>query len=161
MFKARHHIFDEETLIALYVIKRFIGTPSLFRRSKPGGRRVHPLLERVAGKPLTGNIRAYLYRVAHNWVVDHYRQEKPQADLEAQPLPANANQKIASLKRKTRLACVKRCWHCRKDQRLVIELQVMEKWLEAVADVLGKSVEASRALQYRALKITKIFSQWM
>jgi len=41
---------------------------------------------------------------------------------------------------------------------------VMEKWpYEAVADVLGKSVEASRALQYRALKkLRKSFSpQWM
>jgi RNA polymerase sigma factor (sigma-70 family) len=40
-----------------------------------------------------------------------------------------------------------------EDQRLAVELHIMEDWPhEKVAAFLGKSVEASRALQYRALQ---------
>ena len=167
------HIFDEETLIALYddhsdsiyrYAFRSLGEANLaedcvadvFTR----------FLERVAtGKALTGNLRAYLYRVAHNWIVDYYRQEKPEADLEAQPLPArNANPEKRLSEKENQAHLRQALLALPEDQRLVIELRVMEKWpYEAVADVLGKSVEASRALQYRALKkLRQSFNlQWM
>jgi RNA polymerase sigma-70 factor (ECF subfamily) len=39
------------------------------------------------------------------------------------------------------------------EQRQVIELRFMEDWShQEVADALGKSVESTRALQYRALE---------
>ena len=42
------------------------------------------------------------------------------------------------------------------DQRRVIELRFLEEWShEAVAEALGKTVEATRALQHRALAVLR------
>jgi RNA polymerase sigma-70 factor (ECF subfamily) len=39
------------------------------------------------------------------------------------------------------------------EQRMVIELRFMENWTHSeVAEALGKSVDATRALQYRAVE---------
>src|SRR5688500_18845325 len=35
------------------------------------------LLIAVHGGILAENIRAYLYRIAHNWIIDHYRRRPP------------------------------------------------------------------------------------
>jgi RNA polymerase sigma factor (sigma-70 family) len=39
------------------------------------------------GRQLEGNLQAYLYRMAHNWVVDYYRKHKPTHDLEMTTIP--------------------------------------------------------------------------
>jgi RNA polymerase sigma-70 factor, ECF subfamily len=100
------------------------------------------------------NVRAYLYRVAHNWVTDHYRRQPPtplsleadvHSDPEANPLRVVAEQ----LEREQVRAALLRL---PGDQRQVIELRFLEDWShEEVAVAIGKSVEATRALQYRAL----------
>src|SRR5688500_5614719 len=41
------------------------------------------LLIAVRGGILPDNVRAYLYRIAHNWIIDHYRHRPPpQVSLE-------------------------------------------------------------------------------
>jgi len=100
-----------------------------------------------------GNLRAYLYRVAHNWVVDHYRKQATLTILEtdAHPDPESdlekgihSRQEIEQL----RLALL----NLPEEQRMVIELRFMEDWShERVAEFLGKTVDATRALQHRAL----------
>lgn len=100
------------------------------------------------------NARAYLYRTAHNWVMDHYRR---------QPLPPlsldddlnfseqeNVSQQVARemLRQKVRTAILR----LPAEQQQVIHLRFLEDWShEEVAAQLGKSVEATRALQHRAM----------
>jgi RNA polymerase sigma-70 factor (ECF subfamily) len=101
------------------------------------------------------NMRAYLYRIAHNWITDHYRQQPlpPLAldeDLHSDP-EANPSQLVAqSMDRQRVRAAILRL---PPEQRQVIELRFMENWSHyEVANALGKSVEATRALQYRAVE---------
>ena len=111
-------------------------------------------LQRIRdGKPPSGNLRAYLYRIAHNWIVDHYRKRKDESlSLDPMPDPRPNPEKQVSTDEgheKLRQALLE----LPEDQRLAVELHIMEDWPhEKVAEFLGKSVEASRALQYRALQ---------
>jgi RNA polymerase sigma-70 factor (ECF subfamily) len=109
----------------------------------------------VRGGTLFENIRAYLYRIAHNWIADYCRRQLPvnlslkddmQLDHEGNPshiLAQNQDrQRIRSA-----LLCLPR------EQRKVIELRYLEEWSHLeVAAALGKTVEATRALQHRAME---------
>ena len=105
------------------------------------------------GRNPEGNVRAYLYRMSHNWVVDHYRKQTPQVSLEqdTHPDPADDLEKSVHSRQETeqlRQAVI----HLPYEQRMVIELRFMEEWThDQVAEFLGKTVDATRALQYRAL----------
>ena len=113
------------------------------------------LLIAVRGGVLLGNIRAYLYRIAHNWIMDHYRRH-PHGDISlAENLPMDSENNpshLASQKadaQRIRSAMQK----LSDEQRQVIELRFMENWShDEVAIALGKTVEATRALQYRAVE---------
>ncbi|MFM8319415.1 MAG: RNA polymerase sigma factor [Chloroflexota bacterium] len=103
------------------------------------------------------NLRAYLYRVAHNWVTDHYRRsplpaeqlDEMHADPSGSPFQAVAHNLDVE---KVRAALLR----LPADQRQVIELRFLEDWShEEVAAALEKSVEATRALQHRALNSLK------
>jgi RNA polymerase sigma-70 factor (ECF subfamily) len=101
------------------------------------------------------NIRAYLYRIAHNWITDHYRRRP------LPPVPLDENLHSApddnpsylvgqELDRQRVRSALLRL---PAEQRQVIELRFMENWSHIeVAEALGKSVEATRALQYRAVE---------
>jgi RNA polymerase sigma-70 factor, ECF subfamily len=99
-------------------------------------------------------VRPYLYRVAHNWITDHFRRQPlphlmldddMQADPEGNPSHLVA-QKLERERLRSALLCLP------PDQRQVIELRFLEEWShEAVAAATGKTAEATRALQHRAL----------
>ncbi|MBP1692547.1 MAG: polymerase sigma-70 factor, subfamily [Chloroflexi bacterium] len=99
------------------------------------------------------NVQAYLYRVAHNWVTDQYRRKPRNESLDpemhdgSQENPAHTA--VANLDReRVRLALQ----DLPAEQRLVVVLRFLEdRTHEEAAAVLGKSIEATRALQYRAL----------
>jgi RNA polymerase sigma-70 factor (ECF subfamily) len=100
------------------------------------------------------NVRAYLYRVAHNWVTDYYRRQPlPPLSLEADlhgATDANPSHLVAGQMEQERVRAA--LVNLPPDQRQVIELRFVEDWShEEVAAALGKSVEATRALQHRAL----------
>ena len=107
-------------------------------------------------------MQAYLYRVAHNWVMDTYRRKTPPSvplheDIQVQ-LQDNANGNPAALVsdqmeiERVRSAMLS----LPKDQRQVIVLRFLEDLShEEVASILGKSAEATRAIQYRALASLK------
>lgn len=106
------------------------------------------------GRQLEGNLQAYLYRMAHNWVVDYYRKHHPTETLEsdAHPTPDGNPEADVGERQDTEAlrAALARLPH---EQRMVIELRFIEEWShEKVAEILGKSVDATRALQYRALE---------
>jgi RNA polymerase sigma-70 factor (ECF subfamily) len=100
------------------------------------------------------NVQGYLYRVAHNWITDQYRRQ-PQAHLSLDPDghvdPSGNPSHIMneSIERdRVRNALLRLPY----DQQRVVELRFLEDLShEEVAQVLGKSIEATRALQYRAL----------
>ncbi len=113
------------------------------------------LLIAVRGGVLLGNIRAYLYSIAHNWIIDHYRRF-PQGDValeesfhtSAEDNPSHLVAEAADAQR-IRSALLK----LSAEQRQVIELRFMENWShDEVAIALGKTVEATRAMQYRAVE---------
>jgi len=99
-------------------------------------------------------IQAYLYRVAHNWITDYYRRQPPVADPLVENIPDRANGNVAAMlgekmeKDKVRNAILL----LPEDQRQVIVLRFLEdKSHTEISATMGKSPEATRALQYRAL----------
>jgi RNA polymerase sigma-70 factor (ECF subfamily) len=101
-----------------------------------------------------GEVRPYLYRIAHNWITDHYRRHPlPPLSLEAEmhaDAEANPSHVVGEKLERERLRAALLCLPA--EQRQVIELRFLEDWPhQAVAKSLGKSSEATRALQHRAL----------
>ena len=99
------------------------------------------------------NVQAYLYRVAHNWITDSYRRQTPTIELDAEmhadPSENPAHSTADELERERVRTALK---GLPAEQRLVITLRFLEdRSHEEAAAVLGISVEATRALQHRAL----------
>ncbi|MGE5221943.1 MAG: RNA polymerase sigma factor [Omnitrophica WOR_2 bacterium] len=106
------------------------------------------------GRAPIENVTGYLYRIAQNCIVDHYRR-KPRAPL---PLEADdhpdpgGDPERAALQQLEEARVRAALQRLPDDQRRVVLLRILEGWShEQVAEALGKSIEATRALQYRAL----------
>lgn len=108
----------------------------------------------INGNEPKGNSRAYLYRIAHNWVVDYYRKNKPDENIRNEILVDHkSNPEMHFSKNQVRNQLRNALLKLPEEQRMVIELHILEAWShEEVAQHLGKTVEASRALQYRGLR---------
>jgi len=97
-------------------------------------------------------LRAYLYRIAHNWVIDQLRLEPSLAldgdiEDERQAEPVGIVVEQDSLER-TREALTQ----LTTDQRQVVVLRYIEGWSQKeIARALQRSVGAIKALQHRAL----------
>lgn len=105
-----------------------------------------------AGKTFD-NPQAYLYRMAHNWITDLYRRQLPvdtlDEDLHASQEHSPDHQVDQALESQRLRAALR---NLPEEQRLVVSLRFLEnRSHEEAAAVLGKSAEATRALQYRAL----------
>lgn len=107
-----------------------------------------------AGRGPTDNVQAYLYRMAHNWASDQYRRQ-PQSSVELdleQHADHSSNPStivhISLERERVRKALLQLPF----EQQRVIEMRFLDDLPhEEVARSLGKSIEATRALQYRAL----------
>jgi RNA polymerase sigma-70 factor, ECF subfamily len=107
-----------------------------------------------AGQGPEEHLQAYLYRIAHNWIMDFYRRQPPppleldenlRAEHELQP-EMQVDQRIEQDRVRGALRFLT------PDQRQVIILRFLEGWdNEEVAAAVQKPVSAVRALQYRAL----------
>lgn len=100
------------------------------------------------------NLKGYLYRIAHNWIMDYFRHRVPAdspidlADLVSSHPNPEAAFSSQTEKQKVREALL----NLPESQQQIIMLRFFEEWShEETAAALGKSVEATRALQYRAL----------
>jgi RNA polymerase sigma-70 factor (ECF subfamily) len=157
--------FDLDALAALYdryntgiyhYSLRLVGDPALAEdcAADTFSRLLHAL--RDGGGP-TDNVRAYLYRSAHNWIVDHYRRTPPEpldpeADLvqpDGDPVEqAEQNMIQERVRRALRLLTV--------EQRQVVALRYIEGWdLSEIAVCVQKPVGAVKALQHRAVAALK------
>lgn len=97
-------------------------------------------------------LRAYLYRIAHNWVVDHYRTrpDLSQLDENYPGSGATLEEKTTQRLRLERMRNV--LSHLTPDQQQVIALKFLEEWSnEEVSRALNKPVGAIKSLQHRAL----------
>jgi RNA polymerase sigma-70 factor, ECF subfamily len=93
------------------------------------------------------NPRAYLYQTAHNWIMDTYRRSQPEERIDSLQLSSSIASPDPEGER-VRQALLE----LPDDQRQVIMLRFYEDWSHAAtAAAIGRSVEATRALQYRAL----------
>jgi RNA polymerase sigma-70 factor, ECF subfamily len=98
-------------------------------------------------------LQAYLFRMAHNWIVDQYRRDPVQSDeLMEEHLDENANPEKDACQHihteRLRIAIKK----LTPDQQQVIALKYLEGWEnEEIALSLRKPVGAVKSLQHRAL----------
>ena len=100
------------------------------------------------------HLQAYLYRTAHNWIVDLYRRQPPLSEelKDNLNLPGQTGLdetvEIALVGAAVRTAIAK----LTKDQQQVIGLKFLEGWTnKEIAQALGKPVGAVKALQSRGL----------
>jgi RNA polymerase sigma-70 factor (ECF subfamily) len=112
-----------------------------------------------AGRGPETYLQAYLYRVAHNWITDHYRRRPPpplalDPDLHADTSSADPQLTVADqLQREHVRAALARLT---PEQRQVISLKYLEGWEnDAIAAALQKPVGAVKALQHRAIASLK------
>ncbi len=98
-------------------------------------------------------LRAYLYRIAHNWLTDQFRARRENVSLEdVMPLPAS-DDPAAEAEMRIRQQTVRAAlFQLTPDQRQVILLRYVEGWeLEEIARALQKPIGAVKALQHRAV----------
>ncbi len=107
------------------------------------------------GKGPKNHLKAYLFRVAHNWITDRFRRDRPGEDLEnhahympdPKPGPEDEAHRLLEQERLRRVL-----FRLTPEQRQVIVLRYLEGWShKEIAEALGKPVSAVKALQRRAL----------
>ena len=100
------------------------------------------------------HLKAYLYRVAHNWITDYYRRGAHteislDSDKHTDPDPDPLT-KISDTMEQAELRSALRL--LTPDQRQVILLRYLEDWqLAEIAQALEKPLGAVKALQHRGL----------
>ena len=100
-------------------------------------------------------LKAYLYRVAHNWITDGYRRARPESPLELNlELTADENAEphtsvVDEMERQELRAALALLT---PEQRQVVTLKYLENLDNAeIAEALQKPVGAIKSLQHRAL----------
>jgi len=99
------------------------------------------------------HLQAYLYRIAHNWVVDLYRKNEQVFEL-SDAIRSEADVPEEEAAKHIRQKQVRKAIRqLTPDQQKVISLKYLEDWSnEEVARVLKKPIGAVKSLQHRALK---------
>lgn len=99
------------------------------------------------------HLQAYLYRIAHNWVVDLYRKNEKVFEL-SDAIRSEADVPEEEAAKHIRQKQVRKAIRqLTPDQQKVISLKYLEDWSnEEVARVLKKPIGAVKSIQHRALK---------
>jgi RNA polymerase sigma-70 factor (ECF subfamily) len=112
------------------------------------------------GRGPTDYLQAYLYRMAHNWITDHYRRNPihtTSLDAEVEEQEGGETTLLVDQnieRQQLRSALLK----LTSDQRQVILLKFVEGWTnEAIALAVKKPVGAVKSLQHRALDSLRRF----
>jgi RNA polymerase sigma-70 factor (ECF subfamily) len=106
------------------------------------------------GKGPQQHLRAYLFRIAHNWITDQFRRTPPpEISFDLDLLPDKNEGPEASVidsidRERVRASLVL----LTPDQRQVIMLKFLEGWQnDEISAALGKPVGAVKSLQHRGL----------
>jgi RNA polymerase sigma-70 factor (ECF subfamily) len=152
--------FDQKALAQIYDLyspelyryaARFLGDPSVAEDCVADT--FSRFLKAIrAGRGPKDYLKAYLYRIAHNWVADYYRRVPDVTELkDTQPDNDNSPEEEASLRMRqaqTRKAILQ----LTPDQQQVIALKYLQGLNNyEVAQALHKPVGAVKSLQHRAL----------
>jgi len=99
------------------------------------------------------HLQAYLYRIAHNWIVDLYRNQAETIELE-ESVRSEADVPEDEAELCIRQKQVRKAIrNLSPDQQMVIGLKFLENWSnEEVAKALHKPVGAVKSIQHRALE---------
>ncbi len=104
------------------------------------------------GKPFV----AWLYRIAHARVVDHYRRQnrRPnESDIDAIPIAIKPDMDANMMQSHIASTLKQALTALTEDQQQVIVFRFIEGHrLEATAEIMGKNTNAIKALQHRALR---------
>ena len=161
--------FDQKALAQIYDLyspelyryaARFLGDPSVaedcvadtFSRFLKAAR---------AKRGPKDHLRAYLYRIAHNWIADYYRRAPDVVPLkDTEPSSESSPEQKADQhirQAQTRQAILQ----LTPDQQKVIVLKYLQGFAnEEVANILSKPVGAVKSLQHRALaRLEKILGK--
>lgn len=99
---------------------------------------------------------AWLYRIANARVVDHYRRQgrRPDvSDIDAQPIPVEHDMDAGMLRSQASAALKAAMQQLTPEQQHVILLRFVEgRRIEQVAELVGKTPNAVKAMQHRALR---------
>jgi RNA polymerase sigma-70 factor, ECF subfamily len=107
------------------------------------------------------HLQAYLYQIAHNWIMDYYRR-KPPAPLSLDDSLPSQEQSVQDTFDLDLDISQAKMWaalyQLSVDQRQVIVLHFLEGWSNGeIAAAIHKPVGAVKTLQYRAIvKLRKI-----
>jgi RNA polymerase sigma-70 factor (ECF subfamily) len=104
------------------------------------------------------HLQAYLYRIAHNWITDHYRKAPiPPLDIDEQRVVDPGGLPHEELEYKTLTQDIRMAiLQLTPEQRQVIVLRYLQDWdYQEIANVLIKTVGAIKALQHRGLENLK------
>ena len=110
-----------------------------------------------AGGGPKDHLKAYLYRVAHNLIMDRFRRQPPvelNLELGSEDLSDESEGPDQQTERAHAQASVRQSlWKLTPDQRQVVVLKFFEQLSnEEVSQVLHKPVGAVKSLQHRALE---------
>ena len=98
-------------------------------------------------------LRAYLYRIAHNWIVDLYRKNEKVFELNdtiRSEADGPEDEAAKHIHQKQVRSAIRRLT---PDQQQVISLKYLEDWTnEEIAQVMKKPIGAVKSIQHRALK---------
>lgn len=99
------------------------------------------------------HLRAYLYRIAHNWVTDQYRRVPQTLSLESVLVEDGGPSPHQVFTERSEQEQVRQALaSLTPDQRQVVVLRFLEEWTnEEIALSLGKPIGAVKSLQHRAL----------
>ncbi len=97
------------------------------------------------------HLRAYLYRITHNWIVDYYRDHQPTSEL-YETLQSEEFPEEEAVKRMRQKEIREALHQLTPNQQKVITLRYLEDWSnEEIARVLQKTVGAVKSIQHHAL----------
>ena len=97
--------------------------------------------------------KAWLYRMAHNQMVDHFRSRRPTTDLEGIDPPEEAEAEALVLTAETNAVLQAALEQLSEDHRQVLVLRfLMEKSAREISEIMGRKEVTVRGLQMRALQ---------
>ena len=97
--------------------------------------------------------RAWLYRMAHNQMVDHFRTSRPTTDLEGVDLPEDPEAEARVLTAETNDLLRGALERLSEDHREVLVLRfLMEKSAREIGEIMDRKEVTIRGLQMRALQ---------
>jgi RNA polymerase sigma-70 factor (ECF subfamily) len=104
------------------------------------------------------NLRAYLFRIAHNWITDFYRRSAPETQPidDEIPLASDENPAKSAFENMQMARTRAALQQLTPDQREVIMLKFFEGWENAeIAASMNKPIGAVKSLQHRGLAALK------